>query len=244
MLTDAHVHLSLFSDVKEQLACARQNGIRLISVSTDLTDSENSLRLASVLDYPVCIGIHPWFAKATDASLHEESFLKLAVSPLTVGIGECGLDSAIELPLPAQERLLRVQLNVAAKLNKPVNLHIRKCHGDLLRVLSSYKGRLCGLVHNFSFSEDLARSYLNYGLFLSVGHHLQQQSAKMVRVLKYAGLDHLLLETDLDGRDHTPYDAALLKDDYRILSEIFSLSQSEVERKLEHNLVQSQFVTE
>ena len=66
----------------------------------------------------------------------------------------------------------------------------------------------------------------------------------MVRVLKYAGLDHLLLETDIDGRDRTPYDAALLKDEYRILSEIFSLSQSEVERKLEHNLIQSQFIAE
>lgn len=55
-----------------------------------------------------------------------------------------------------------------------------------------------GFVHNFTFSYDLAKKYLDLGTMLSVGHHITFNQAKLNSVLEKVGLENFVLETDAD----------------------------------------------
>ncbi len=236
MLYDAHLHAGMFPDVTATVRCALDSRIIPVLVGIHLQESESTLKTlsSSSLNVPVFVGIHPWYAKEHrfDSRLME----KLVASPLVKGIGECGLDNKIELSLDEQITLLRSHLDVAAECDLPVNLHIRGYHGELYRVLKSYNGRLKGIVHNFTFSEEIANKYLDLGMYLSVGHHLINPSEKMVSVIGKVGIEHLVLETDADYIHTGEYDPVSLKNCYKSLSSILNLTPAKIEHCIEQNL--------
>ncbi len=230
-LTDFHVHVSLFSDAEAVLKTASLHGIRLIGMSCDAADARRNLELSSRFHYPVMLGIHPWYQTSPDFPLSD--FEELYNTGSFCGFGECGMDGVRGLPLPDQEKLLRAELDFACGHNLCVNLHVRKCHNELMKVLRDYKGRLLGAVHNFTFSKEVAKSYLDLGLSLSCGHHLVYMNERLVGAVKYAGINHVVLETDLGG-DH-PYDPELLKREYECLGRILGLDFEKTAECVETN---------
>lgn len=232
-LRDSHVHASLFPDVKRLVESCHESNLEMLGVSCSYEDSIKNVKLADTYHYLATVGIHPWFAK--DDSFDEAAFALLLKSPYVVGVGECGLDADIELPLSVQESLLRKQLDFAVLHNLPVNLHIRKAHGQLIKILKSYQGKLTGVVHNFTFSKEIAKSYLDLGFLLSVGHLILQKNARSVAALQYASLEHILLETDYDFIHTGPYDTSLMWNEAKVLSEIFNKPLPMIEAQLTHN---------
>lgn len=235
MLTDCHIHLSLFADPEQVCTMAAQHRIRLVGVGCDVADSQKTVSLAADCGITAMAGIHPWYAK--DGFFPFEDFERLYASGMVKGIGECGLDGAIPLDLDVQTELLRGHLDFAAAHNLPVNLHIRKCHDVLIRLLKPYRGTIRGIIHNFTFSKEIAKEYLDLDFLLSVGHHVLYKADKLCRTLKYAGVQRVLLETDADEIHSGAYDPLLLLKEAQALSEILGTEITVLEDILEQNYV-------
>ena len=115
--------------------------------------------------------------------------------------GECGLDYFRNFsPHEDQERVFRLQLQLAAERGKPVFLHQRDGHdafvGHPPRVpAAASRG---GVAHCFTGDERELRDYLDLGLSIGItgwicderrGQHLRE----LVRLIP---LDRLMIETD------------------------------------------------
>ncbi len=236
MFYDAHLHAGMFPDIGQTLRCALSSGVMPVAVSTSLEECSLTLQAldANNLNIPVFAGIHPWYAHD---HFFDESLLESLLSHECVkGIGECGLDNCIELKLDTQLELLHRHLESAVSHDLPVNLHVRGYHGELIRALKQYKGRIRGILHNFTFSKEIARAYTELGLMLSVGHHILRPSEKLSRVLKEVGAGHILLETDYDYIHTGDYDPEVIKNEYASLGMILGMRADKIELQLESNI--------
>jgi TatD DNase family protein len=158
------------------------------------------------------VGLHPWFIKdignldalqndeAQTASLCEQIRQQLIISaqqPKCVAIGECGLDALIETPLPLQQLILDVHLQVANELSMPIIIHCRKAHNEMLKCLGAQKIKAGGVIHAFSGSIDLAKQYWALGFYLGIGGSITYERANKTRqTVRQLPLEALLLETD------------------------------------------------
>lgn len=144
-------------------------------------------------------GVHPHHATDVDASaLHE--LAELASQPEVLAVGECGLDYFRDFsPRDAQRTAFEKQLDLGARLGKPVFLHQRDAHDDFLAIVRDFQPKLAGgVAHCFTAGPDEARAYLDLGLYIGVtgwicderrGHHLRD-------VVRQIPKDRLLIETD------------------------------------------------
>lgn len=61
------------------------------------------------------------------------------------------------------------QIELAIELNKPLFIHERDAHEDLLQILDEFKGKLPPiLVHCFTGSSEHALAYLDKGFYIGL----------------------------------------------------------------------------
>jgi TatD DNase family protein len=176
-LFDAHCHLQLSqyeTDRDEVLSRMREKEMGAIVIGTDLKESKDGLELAKQHEFLwAAVGLHPNdnLEEHFDISKYEE----LAREPKVVAIGECGLDYFRSGGTPeekaAQKKRFEAQVELAIKVEKPLIIHCRNAHDDMLEILQTYKkGRreeLQIVIHFFTGSGELAQKYLDLGCYLS-----------------------------------------------------------------------------
>ncbi len=149
----------------------------------------------------VGVGVHPWWVGdniAADylADIHQH-LEKNLTQPKCVAIGECGLDAVTETPMRLQQQVLDIHLQLAQQISKPLIIHCRKAHNELLVQLKSYDLPAGGVIHGFSGSYELAASYWDMGFRLGIGGTITYERANKTRTaVKKLPLDAILLETD------------------------------------------------
>ncbi len=199
--THAHLHDPAFAgDRTAVLGRARAAGVaRILTVGTDPESAAEAVALAAVEpDVWAAVGIHPHdAAKADEAAL--ERIAALARAPRVVAVGEIGLDYYRNLsPRDVQQRVLRWQLGLAREVGKPVLLHCREAHADLLAALEGEGVRgVGGIMHCFSGDLDIARRCLDLGLLVSIAGPVTYPNARRLgEVVRTLGLEPLVIETD------------------------------------------------
>jgi TatD DNase family protein len=186
-----------------------------VNVGTDLSTSQQAVDLAKEYDcIYAAVGTHPHDAKnlsgATLAELRE-----LARDPKVVAVGEIGLDFYRNLsPHDAQRRAFQAQLAWAAKLGKPVVIHDRDAHDEIMEILSGWAagmdstslvGRL-GVLHTFSGDLAMAQEAMELGFFISISGPVTYKKAEQLSaVVQSLPLDRLLIETDCPFLTPHPY---------------------------------------
>src|ERR1700728_1729826 len=103
--THAHVNFSAFKDdYKDVLDRAKQAGVLVINVGTQLDTSAGAVKMAEEHGLYAVVGLHPVHTyeqeldeeethfKSREEVFDYEAYKKLAQNPRVVGIGECGLD--------------------------------------------------------------------------------------------------------------------------------------------------------
>lgn len=199
--THAHLHDPAFAEDREAvLARARAAGVgTLLTIGTDPESSREAVALAERHgDVYAAVGIHPHDAARAAAGALEE-IATLARGPRVVAIGEIGLDYFRNLsPVPAQQAALRSQLALARELRKPVLLHCRDAHAELLAVLAEDGlAEAGGIMHCFSGDEAMAARCLELGLLVSLAGPVTYPNARrLVEVARTIPLERLVLETD------------------------------------------------
>lgn len=227
-LFDTHCHLDFpeLDAVREQaLARAMTLGVEQILIPG--VSAEHWPRLmALVQQHPAqlkyALGLHPFWTEQHQAQHLEQ--LKQHVelrSSAMVAIGECGLDAVVAPELMTkQQELLEAQLNLAQYSKLPVILHVRKAHPQLQQLLKRFAG-LRGVIHGFSGSYELAKSYLDLGMKLGVGGTITYPRASKTRdAVARLPIEALVLETDAPDMPMLGRQGELNRPDY--LPEIFA----------------------
>lgn len=208
-LIDTHAHLDMEefdSDRLEVIYRAKEAGIRnIISVGIDLASSLRAINLSQSNEgIFATTGFHPSKAKElTRQDLVELE--KLANHPKVVAIGELGLDYHYQ-PVDKKEqiRLMRLQLELAERLELPVVIHCREAEEDMLSALADWTSKnkrasnqALGVIHCFNGNSETANKYLEMGFYISIGAYIGYPSAKhLYDVIRDIPPDKLLLETD------------------------------------------------
>lgn len=93
-----------------------------------------------------------WFLAGVAQAL-EALARRLAARPEgLVAIGECGLDSAIALPLAEQLPWFERHLQLACELKLPLIVHCRRCYNEVLALLARYRPPAGGVVRLCRFA--------------------------------------------------------------------------------------------
>lgn len=187
-------------DRDEMLQRAQDNGIaNIVNVGYDLPSSRRSLGLAAKYDFIyAAVGVHPHDAAEAGENYLEE-LREMAAQPKAVAIGEMGLDYYRNLsPKEIQQRVFREQIRLAAELEKPIIIHDREAHGDVMAILREETvGPAKGVLHCFSGSLEMAQECLKMGFYLSIAGPVTFHNANKLReVAANIPLDRLLIETD------------------------------------------------
>jgi TatD DNase family protein len=199
--THAHLHDPAFADDRAAvLDRARRAGVGLmLAVGTDPETSRAAVALAAAhADVYAAVGIHPHDAAQADGAALAD-IAALAGAPKVVAIGEIGLDYYRNLsPREIQREVLRAHLALARAVRKPVLLHCREAHADLLAVLEAEGVAAAGgILHCFSGDLAVARRGLALGLLISIAGPVTYPSARRLgEVVRDLGAERLVLETD------------------------------------------------
>ena len=201
MYFDTHAHYddSQFDqDRDELLQSMQQGGIDyIVNAGTTVKSSEFSTQLAE--KYPfiyAAAGIHPEEMDTyDDRQLYEIE--KLLKHEKNVAVGEIGLDYHYTTDnKQKQHHALRMQLDMARAMNKPVIIHERDACQDTLNIVSDYPD-VKMVFHCYSGSWETAKTLLNKGWYLSFNGVITFKNArKALEVVKNMPIDRLMLETD------------------------------------------------
>ncbi|GMU65804.1 MAG: TatD family hydrolase [Acidobacteriota bacterium] len=213
MLIDSHCHLQHFElpERREVVARARERGVGGFLVpAVRLSEADDLLSFCeSEPDVWCALGVHPHDASSWEAG-DDRRLRELLSHPKAVAVGECGLDFFYDhAPRDVQERVFRVQIELALELDLPVVVHNRDSNEKMLEVLGdpTYRGLRADL-HSFAGGLDMARRALGLEVdcWFGVSGMVTFPKADNVReVLPLIPVDRLLVETDTPYLAPVPY---------------------------------------
>lgn len=218
-LFDTHTHFDVsdFDTDREALARdAKQRGVEalvLIGITQqrfDILWQTHQWLLAHSDRFPKSYfapGLHPFYIEQ-----HQKDDLQILEDYLTqkecVAIGEIGLDTFFKQHrepnvYDQQKYFFNAQLELATQYNKPVLLHIRKAHAEVLKIIKAQRFTNGGIAHAFSGGVEEAKAFIKLGFKLGITGQITNLNAKKLhRAVHEVGLEHLVIETDCP--DMTP----------------------------------------
>ena len=258
---DTHTHANFNSfkdDSQEVIERALKNNVWLVNVGSQASTSKRAVEMAQNYQEGVyaAVGLHP--SHLEDESFDEKFYLELAKNDKVVAIGECGLDyyqnqkSKIKNQndnekfkiKELQEEVFIRHIELSVKINKPLIIHCREAHEDLLKILNSRlpAGGLnspAGVMHFFTGNYEQAKQYIDLGFYISFSGVITFASEyeELVRKLP---LDKILIETDAPYATPVPYRGQRNEPSYVIetakkIAEIKNISLDETARQTTEN---------
>ncbi len=211
---DIHTHLDMkdFDEDREELIEKLQKEqIGVITVGVDKPSSSKAVALANKhKNIFATIGYHP--TDATEQFI-DSDFSELIKHPKVVAVGECGLDffrikDESKEEKTKQIKLFETQINFATQYNKPMMIHCRDAHPEVLDILKSKKKefgeKLRGDIHFFSGNINIAKQYLNLDFNFSFGG-VVTFTHNYDEVVQFLPLEKIMSETDAPFVAPVPY---------------------------------------
>jgi TatD DNase family protein len=213
MLFDTHTHLNdpkLYADLENVLARAKAAGVeKMAVVGYDWPSSLMSVRLAEKYAGTIwsIVGIHPYDADSWNEELAAK-LQSLALEKSVVAVGEMGLDYYRDIcSKEDQKKAFIAQIELAKAIKKPIVIHNRDAHGDMLQILKQQKaGENGGILHCFSGSLEMAKECIKMGFYISFAGPITYQNARNLQhAAKHIPLENILVETDCPYLSPHPY---------------------------------------
>jgi TatD DNase family protein len=194
---DTHAHLDACEEPADVLIeRARAAGVdRIIAVGSGIESCRATLEIAERHDgVYAALGIHPHQAGNDQAGRIDE-LSKLLGHQRAIAVGETGLDYYRDYaPRDRQRALFAAQLELAAKLGKPVVVHSRSADDDTASALREFRGAV--VLHCFS-SPGLLDVALDRRYYVSFAGNVTYPKAYELRgAARLVPADRILAETD------------------------------------------------
>jgi TatD DNase family protein len=185
--------------VAEVMAAAAAVGVlRAITVGDTIAASQWCVTAAGEHpDVYAAVAVHPTEIAGLDDDGYAE-LERLAHDPRVVAVGETGLDYYWDRTEPAdQQHHFRRHIELAKRLGKPLMIHDREAHADVLRILREEGAPDQVVFHAFSGDAAMAAECVAAGYVLSFPGVVTFRNAPDLRAAAGAvPLEHLLAETD------------------------------------------------
>ena len=206
--------------------------------------------------------------KTKGEEFDENCYLELAKNEKVVAIGECGLDYAVfvreqserlqkrasaeaesegglqqKIIEEKQKEIFVKHIELAQKINKPLIIHCRDAHDDLIEILKANSAKLkadgAGVMHFFTGSLEQAKKYIDLGFYISFSGVITFTNAYN-NIVKNLPLNRILIETDAPYVAPTPYRGKRNEPSYVVetakkIAEIKKTSLEEVAEKTTKN---------
>lgn len=204
-LVDTHCHLTLLEErglLEQALEGARAAGVEhIVTIGVNLEDSERNLAIAEGRE-------NVWFAAGWDPQqpappdareLH--ALEELVLHPRCVAVGEVGLDLFFrpgyhETPVEVQRRSFQLMLELARAHDKPVVVHDRDAHTEVLRTIASVPGTR-GVMHCFTGDASHAKHCVDAGFVISFAGIVTFKNARELQsAARSVRSDSYVVETD------------------------------------------------
>jgi len=197
--THAHYDDPQFDNDRDALLSALPDkGVSLVvNPGCDIASSRMARAFAE--KYPFvyfAAGIHPEHAQTVNNDVISELY-RLLKDDKAVALGEIGLDYHYpDPPRAMQQKALREQLALARELDKPVILHDREAHADILAIVKEFMP-LKMVFHCYSGSWEFANELLKLGAYISfTGSVTFKNAVKVQETAAKLPSDRLMIETD------------------------------------------------
>ena len=198
------------------MAAARVGVSRHVTIGCDLASARWTAQ--AVRRHPSLVGgvsIHPNEAPRLAAKGRLDEALaeieNLAGQERVRVVGETGMDSyrtdhADGSAVAAQEYAFRAHIEIAKRLGKPMQIHDRETHTEVLSVLESAGAPERTVFHCFSGDAGMAEYCARQGWYLSFAGPVTFKSAGELReALAAVPLSQVLIETDAPYLTPAPY---------------------------------------
>jgi TatD DNase family protein len=206
---DAHTHLDAMAQrsgvepsqefVRDVMRDAAAVGVvAAITVGDTIASSQwCAAAAAEHNDVFAAVAVHPTEVDGLDDDGYAE-LERLARGPRVVAVGETGLDYYWDRTEPArQQEHFRRHIALAKQVGKPLMIHDRDAHADVLRILREEGAPEHVVFHAFSGDVDMARECVSAGYVMSFPGVVTFTNAPALReAAAVIPLDQLLVETD------------------------------------------------
>jgi TatD DNase family protein len=221
--------------IAQHLKQARSVGVtKVINVGCEVGEWSSAIASTEHPDVYGAIAVHPTeVGGLTDA--HYDELERLLQHPKIVAVGETGLDYYWDRTTPAeQQEHFRRHIALAKRVDKPLMIHDRDAHADVLRILKEEGAPSTVVFHAFSGDAAMARECVEAGFYLSFPGVLTFKNAPALReAARLTPLDQVLVETDAPfltahpyrGRPNAPY---LIPHVVRLLAQLANASETVV----------------
>ena len=228
-MIDVHCHLNFHAFEKDYNSVIKQalkDGVeKIINVGTSVESSQRAVELAEqYTNLFAIVGIHPHHADLPAARLPdgqgrqvnfqegwEEKLFKLAKHPKVVAIGEIGLDyfsyksnSVVDPKL--QKEVFIKQIEIAHKLNFPLQIHNRQAGNDIIKILINHKSLILnqppGMFHCMSGDVDFLNKVLKLGFYVGFDGNItypgiaKGEDTPLSELVQHAPIERIVTETD------------------------------------------------
>mgnify|MGYP001570422020 CR=1 FL=1 len=200
---DSHCHPQFphyDQDRDEMIKRTLKEGVFMICVGTDFEASKKAIKLAGEYDgIWATVGLHP--NDNLKEKFNPEIYENLLNQEKVIGFGEIGLDyyrTEKSEDQKIQKQRFQEQLELARKISKPLVIHCRDAHKDLIENLKlkiENSTPLRGVIHSFTGTLEEAKKYLELGFYLSFNGIITFAN-QYDEVVKVVPLEKILLETD------------------------------------------------
>lgn len=189
------------------------------------------------------MGLHPTSVKENYQQwLFQTEQLLMQHPEKYCAVGEIGLDYYWDRTFEnEQQEVLKIQMQWAQQLDKPVALHVRNAYQEMFALLrglqyTTYKG----VMHCFGGTPEEALTAVEMGFHIGIGGVVTFKKAEMAKVVETIPLEHLLLETDAPYLAPVPYrgkrnESAYVLEVAKKIAEIKQVSLEEVAIVTTHN---------
>lgn len=208
---DTHTHNSdeaFANDADNVVANALAAGVTHL-IQADISTRERDAMFDLCRQYPgvlhPMLGLYPgsvgpdWQDELAAVESHDRTGV--------VAIGEIGLDYHYGKDTAREQKeAFRVQLELSARWNLPVNIHLRDASPDFITIIEDCRHLgLRGNLHAYSGSAEFFRRLRRSGdWYVGIGGVLTFRNAGIAREITDIPLDRILLETDSPYLSPTP----------------------------------------
>jgi TatD DNase family protein len=220
-VVDAHTHLDACgavdaAGVRAMVDRAESAGVdRVVTVADDLASAQRAVDAAGWDDRVyAAVAVHPTrtasFGDADKATIEAMTLL-----PRVVAVGETGLDYYWDYSPPdAQRAAFRWHIGLAKRVGKPLMIHDRDAHADVLSILEEEGPPDTVVFHSYSGDVAMTRRCVAAGYVLSFSGTVTFRNAPELREsATLVPASQLLVETDAPfltphpfrGRPNEPY---------------------------------------
>ncbi len=171
------------------------------------------------------VGLHPWHIDSTDCKNALLELDRSAQSEDIIAIGETGLDRAITTKFERQKKVLKEQLRIAEKYNKPLLIHCVRAFPEIISLLK--KSKVPIIIHGFQGNFKISDELLKHNFYISIGAAILKEIPKHIHALQLIPLENLFLETDESDES--------IKTIYAKVSELLEVEEKELMTQIQAN---------